>query len=149
MKKLLLLATLPLWVACSKSENMTTAPSTSAAAGVKAKKSVNTTFSSSGIEQGDEIYHGTFSVSGFINGAGTSGDSFSVNIPTGGNRSALMYATYTFTSTQTFTFNGGAGSITVVTNGQWWFTDATLLHAAGSGNCNVISSTGTYAGLHG
>jgi hypothetical protein len=60
-----------------------------------------------------------------------------------------MNATYTFSSTQTFTFSGGAGSITVVTSGQWWFTDATMLHAAGSGNWNVIASTGTYAGIHG
>jgi hypothetical protein len=106
----------------------------------------NTVFTSSAAEASGEVYYGTFSVSGFITGTGTTAESVNITIPSG-TGTAMMNASYTFSSTQVFTFTDG--SITIKTHGKWWFTNVALLLAAGSGKWEVIASTGAYNGIKG
>ena len=148
MKHLLLLAFLPLAIGCSKSTDVQPGQ-TNQVQSPALKQAANVTFTSTGVHVGNEIYDGTFSVSGLINGTGTSQEAVAITIPSSGNPQAMMNATYTFHSTQTFTLDNNGGSITVATAGTWAFSDPTLLHATGTGTWNIISSTGSYAGLHG
>jgi hypothetical protein len=149
MKKLIFLALLPLAVACNKN-NDSVAPSNNTSKLQPAlKQSSNTAFTTAGALGNDDIYHGTFSVSGLLSGTGTTAESVNITMPSSGNPQAMMNATYTFHSTQTFTFDDNSGSITIVTAGQWAFTNATLTHASGSGNWNIVSGTGSYSNLHG
>jgi hypothetical protein len=148
MKKLLLIALLPLAVGCSKSTDVQPIGSSTVNT-PKAKQAANVTFTSAGVHVGNEVYDGTFSASGLISGTGTTQEAVAITIPLGGSVQALMNATYTFHSTQTFTFAASSGSITVVTSGTWAFTDPSLSYATGTGNWNIISSTGAYAGLQG
>ena len=148
MKKLALIALLPLAVACNKQANDVVVTPAHNTSGAMAKKTVNTTFTSSAVLGSNDLYQGTFTASGFVSGSGTSSESVNITMPASGNPQALANATYTFHSTQTFTFSS-TSSITIVTSGSWAFTSSSLQHATGSGNWTITHGTGDYANLHG
>jgi hypothetical protein len=143
MKKLMLLALLPLAVACNKSSNLKVAP-------VMKQTGTSTTFSSTQnfngyTNNGKEIYTGSFNVTGLFNGAGTTNEIVNVTWPSSGSGTAISNATFTFAATQTFSFANG--SITLQVNGTWWLTSQTS--GAGSGSWNIISGTGNYSNISG
>ena len=156
----MILALLPLLTACNKSSEMRIVPavceatnrSTTANPPVTAMRVAGTAVTLSTTQNfggytsnGKEIYAGAFTASGLLNGSGTTNEIVNVTWPSSGSGTGVSNATFTFHSSQTFTF--ADGSLTIRTNGTWGFTSATT--GAGSGSWTVSSGTGNYADIDG